>query len=83
MTRWQRLVSIAILIVLAVAPLGAYLKLGSRIGSRTVTLRWRDFPVRYFVTDRGVDGVSAQQFQSAIARAFGTWDAVETTELST
>ena len=83
MTRWQRLVSIAILIVLAVVPLGAYLKLGSRIGSRTVTLRWRDFPVRYFVTDRGVDGVSAQQFQSAIARAFDTWTAVETAELST
>jgi hypothetical protein len=82
MMRWQRLVSIVILIVLAAVPLGAYLKLGSRVGSRTVTLRWRDFPIRYFVTDRGVDAVSAQQFQTAISRAFGTWSGVETASLS-
>ena len=82
MRRWQRLVAITILIVLAAVPLGAYLKLGSRVGSRTVTLRWRDFPIRYFITDRGVEAVSAQQFQTAISRAFGTWSAVETAELS-
>ena len=83
MTRSQRFLTIIILIVLAAVPLGAYLKLGSRVGSRTVTLRWRQFPVRYFVTDRGVDGVSAQQFQTAISRAFGKWDDVATAELST
>jgi matrixin len=82
MTRWQRFLTIIILIVLAAVPLGAYLKLGSRVGARTVTLRWRQFPVRYFVTDRGVDGVSAQQFQTAISRAFGKWDDVATAELS-
>ena len=82
MRRWQRFVSIAILIVLAAVPLGAYLKLGTRVGSRTLTLRWREFPIRYFVTDRGVDGVSAQQFQTAISRAFGTWQGVETASLS-
>ena len=82
MTRSQRFLTIIILIVLAAVPLGAYLKLGSRVGSRTVTLRWRQFPVRYFVTDRGVDGVSAQQFQTAISRAFGKWDDVATAELS-
>ena len=82
MTRWRRLLTLVILIVLAAVPLSAYLKLGTRLGSRTVTLRWRQFPVRYFVTDRGVDAVSAQQFQTAIARAFGKWDAVETAELS-
>jgi hypothetical protein len=82
MTRWQRVLTVAVLIVLAAVPLGAYLKLGSRIGSQTVTLRWRQFPVRYFVTDRGVDAVSAQQFQTAISRAFDTWEAVETAELS-
>jgi hypothetical protein len=82
MTRWQRFLTIIILIVLAAVPLGAYLKLGSRVGSRTVTLRWRQFPVRYFVTDRGVDSVSAQQFQTAISRAFGKWDDVATAELS-
>jgi hypothetical protein len=82
MTRWLRVCSIAILFVLAAVPLGAYLKLGSRIGTRTVTLRWRQFPIRYFITDRGVDGVSAQQFQTAISRAFSTWDGVPTAEIS-
>ena len=82
MRRGQRVVSITILFVLAAVPLGAYLKLGTRVGSRTLTLRWREFPIRYFVTDRGVDGVSAQQFQTAISRAFGTWQGVETASLS-
>jgi hypothetical protein len=83
MTRRQRVVAAVALIVLAGVPLSAYLKLGSRVGARTVTLQWRDFPARYFVTDAGVDGVSAQQFQTAIARAFSTWEAVETANVST
>ena len=82
MSRRRRILAIVALVMLAAAPLGAYLKLGSRIGSRTVTLRWRDFPVRYFVTNSGVDAVSAQQFQEAIARAFATWDAVDSAELA-
>ena len=52
MTR-RRLFVLSSLILLTAAPLGAYLKLGSRVGTRTVTLQWRDFPVRYFITDRG------------------------------
>jgi hypothetical protein len=71
-----------LLVLLAAVPLGAYLKLGSRVGSRTVNLRWRQFPIRYFVTDRSVDGVSAQQFQTAVQRAFNTWHAVDTAQTS-
>lgn len=82
MTRVQRIVVAAILVLAAAVPLSAYLKLGSRVGSRTVTLSWRDFPVRYFVTDRSVDGVTAQQFQATIDRAFNTWHDVETAETS-
>jgi hypothetical protein len=82
MTRRPRLVLAAMLVLLAAVPLGAYLKLGSRVGDRTVTLSWRDFPVRYFVTDRSVDGVSAQQFQGSIERAFNTWHGVETAQTS-
>lgn len=82
MTRVQRVVAAAVLVLLAAVPLGAYLKLGSRIGARTVTLSWSEFPVRYFVTDRSAGDVSAQQFQTAIDRAFNTWHAVETAETS-
>jgi hypothetical protein len=58
-------------------PVLAYLKIGSRIQSRTVSLRWRDFPIRYYVTDVGVSGVSATEFQGAVTRAFNTWNGVE------
>jgi hypothetical protein len=65
------------------APVAAYLKLGTVvIGGRTESLRWSDFPVRYFVTNTGVSQVSAQQFQTAVTRAFSTWHAVETAETS-
>jgi len=77
-----RLLTACALVILAAAPVIGYLKLGSRLGSQTVTLRWRNFPVRYFVTDRGVDGVTAQQFQTAVTRAIGTWHAVETATTS-
>jgi hypothetical protein len=60
----------------------AYLKLGARVGSRTVTLRWEQLPIRYFVTNGGVPGVTAQQFETVAARAFATWNAVETAETS-
>lgn len=82
MTRVQRAVAVIVLLLVAVVPLSAYLKLGSRVGSRTLTLRWTQFPVRYFVADRPVDGVTAQQFQTTISRAFSTWHAVDNTETS-
>ncbi len=64
-------------------PVRAYLKLGSRVqGGRMVTLRWRDLPVRYYVTDQGTSGVTATQFQSAVTRAFSTWNAVESATTS-
>jgi hypothetical protein len=71
-----------LLVVLAMAPAFAYLKLGTRLQTRTISLKWNDFPIRYFVTDRGAPQVSAPQFQGAVTRAFTTWDAVETAETS-
>jgi hypothetical protein len=75
-----------ILVVVAVVgfalPVLGYLKLGSRAGTTTVNLKWNDFPIRYFVTNRGVSGVTPQQFQAAVSRAFSTWNAVETAETS-
>jgi hypothetical protein len=75
------LVAIAI-VSSATMPVAAYLKLGARLGGRTVTLRWAQVPIRYFVTDRGVAGVSSAQFQDAVTRAFATWDAVPSAEIS-
>jgi hypothetical protein len=77
--------ALAAALVLAVAivvPVGAYLKLGTRVGTRTESLRWRTFPIRYFITDAAVFGVTPQQFQGAVTRAFSTWHAVDNTETS-
>lgn len=83
MRRGTRPALAALLVALAVTPAFAYLKLGTRIQTGTASLRWNDFPVRYFVTNRSAPGVSAEQFQGAISRAFGTWNAVETAQTST
>lgn len=80
--RLRTVVTATLLAIGLAAPVGAYLKLGTRVGTRTESLRWRQFPIRYYVTDAAVTGVSAQQFQAAVTRAFGTWHAVENTETS-
>ena len=64
------------------APASAYLKLGSNVGGRTVTLRWENFPVEYFITNAPGGGVAATQLRDAVQRAFATWDAVETADTS-
>jgi hypothetical protein len=76
MTRRARALAMALaagLVVLSGARPQAYLKLGYRVGDRSLPLAWKQFPVRYFVTDRGVPGVDADQFRDAVARAFDTW----------
>ena len=61
------------------APAHAYLKLGSNVNGRTISLQWpARTPVRYFIGDRGTDGVSPQQFREAVGRGFDTWQAVDT-----
>lgn len=60
----------------------AYLKLGSDVNGRTVSLQWpARTPVRYFISDRGVDDVSAPQFRDAVTRGFDAWQAVETASI--
>jgi hypothetical protein len=70
------------ILVAAVEPAAAYLKLGTRAGDRTVTLSWREMPVRYFITNEAGGGVSATALRDAVARAFTSWQAVETAETS-
>src|SRR5262245_37405003 len=66
-----------------VEPAFAYLKFGVRVGGRQVTLRWAQTPVRYFVSDRSsVPGVSVGDFQTTVGRAFDTWQAVPTANIT-
>ncbi|HEY7475537.1 MAG TPA: matrixin family metalloprotease [Vicinamibacterales bacterium] len=62
----------------------AYLKLGSRISSRVVQIKWTpgQMPIRYSVTNRDVPGVTALQLRDALARAFSAWMAVPTATIS-
>ena len=74
---------LAVAIVVAVAPVArAYLKLGTTVNGRVVGIEWTDLPVRYFVTNRDVAGVTAPQLQAATARAFGAWTGVDGVALS-
>lgn len=80
----RRLAVLILTAALAAAPVPAeaYLKLGARAGGRTVTLKWPRMPIRYFVTDRGVSGVTSLEFQQTLTRAFATWAAVPSVQVS-
>ncbi len=60
----------------------AYLKLGTDVDGRVVGVRWETFPVRYFVTSRDDDRVSAAELEAAVGRAFDTWTSVPTASVS-
>lgn len=77
----------AMFVVLAIAiacaaPVVAYLKLGTRLGERLVTLRFNTMPVRYFVTNRDVPTVTAPQLRDAVGRAFASWSGTPGVTLS-
>jgi len=78
-----RLVAVVLIIGLAAAarPAG-YLKLGYKVNGRNVTMKWGRLPVRYFISDRGVAGVTSSQLQASVAHAFNTWHEVSTAEVS-
>ena len=59
-----------------------YLKLGTRIATGIANLRFTRFPIRYFVTNRDVPGVTAPQLQQAVERGFASWAAIPNTGLS-
>src|SRR3954447_25058995 len=63
-------------------PAFAYLKLGFEMNGRQITLKWSTLPVRYYVTQAGVPGVTPNDFQAAVLRAFGTWQAVPSASIA-
>jgi hypothetical protein len=82
MTRLITLLVTLTCVAVSSEPAAAYLKLGTRVDTRTVTLRWEDFPVRYFVSNSAGGGVSALELRDAVNRAFTTWTSVETTTIT-
>ena len=82
MRRPLALIAAAALIVGQPIPALAYLKFGVPIRGQQVTVKWAQSPVRYFVSNTGVPGVTAADFQSAVGRAFATWQAVPTASIT-
>jgi hypothetical protein len=57
----------------ASASLDAYQIYGVSVDGRIVELKWASQPVRYYLTNRGVSGVSPEDFRGAVSRAFASW----------
>ncbi|MFI5177232.1 MAG: matrixin family metalloprotease [Vicinamibacterales bacterium] len=73
----------ALALVVALAPtVRAYLTLGVQVGSRVIALKWPAMPVRYFITNRDVPGVTATQLQTAVDRAFAAWGSLPSARIS-
>ncbi len=51
----------------------AYLPLGTNVNGANVLTRWSSLPIKYSVTNRAADGVSAGQLQTVAAASFSTW----------
>jgi hypothetical protein len=80
--RLTSVVAAAALVIAQPLPALAYLKFGVPIRGQQVTVKWAQTPVRYFVSNSGVPGVSATDFQNAVSRAFATWEAVPTASIT-
>jgi len=66
--------AIAIIAAAALTPVvHAYLKIGSDVNGKSVSVRWARMPIKYFVTNRDVPGVTALQLQTAAQRGLDTW----------
>jgi hypothetical protein len=81
----RRRAGVALMLALIFAhsnPAAAYLKFGVRVGDRTVTLKWAQTPVRYYVSNQSVAGVGTDAFRAAVGRAFATWQALPTSSIT-
>src|SRR5262245_60759140 len=74
---------LAIFLTFPAEPAFAYLKFGTSVNGRQVTLKWMQTPVKYFVSSRNaVPGVSVDDLQAAVGRAFAQWQAVPTSAIA-
>lgn len=75
---------VVLILVLAAsaAHVEAYSHLTFSLNGTPTRIKWDEPRVRWFATNRGVPGVSAAQFQTALQRAFETWEQVPTASVS-
>jgi hypothetical protein len=74
---------LSMLLLAPAPPAFAYLKFGTRVNGQQVSLKWAQTPVRYFVNSTSASpGVSVDDFQAAVARAFAQWQAVPTSSIA-
>jgi hypothetical protein len=78
----RRAVVLLVMLCACVVPAAAYLKLGTRQGGQLITLKFNHMPVRYFITNRDVSGVTAPQLRDASGRAFASWATVPDVTIS-
>ena len=78
-----RLAAVLCLCVVSSAAVGAYLKLGTQVGSRIVPLTWQRQPIRYAIGNEGVGGVPVEALRDAVAHAFSSWQATLGVSLTT
>lgn len=84
---WSVPTGLSVWVVLALLfaqahPALAYLKFGYTANGRDFTLRWATLPVKYWVSDVSVPGVTQSQLQAAADAAFKTWASVPTASVS-
>ena len=79
--RLAALMSVALMLFGDVSPALAYLKLGVQVDGRQITLKWNGVP-RYFISDRGSDGIGPADLQATVASALATWRDVPTASIS-
>jgi len=75
-------VTIVLFVCAQAQPALAYVKFGVRVDGRQVTLKWAQMPVRYYITDRSIPGVTTSDLQAAAGRAFASWQAVPTSAIA-
>jgi len=72
----------ALVVLFSAAHAQAYLKLGTTINGKVISLKWDTFPIRYFISNHGVPGVQATDLRDAVGRAFASWKAIPNTSIS-
>src|SRR6476659_8862032 len=82
MKRIVALLACLVCVVMLAVRLEAYLKLGTTVNGRNISLQWKTFPIRYFVNNRGVPGVTPNQLEQTVTRAFSTWNSLDGVSLT-
>ncbi len=82
-SRWRGVTLLALVLTLAqVDSAVAYLKFGYEVNGEPRALRWRDAPVSYYISNYAIPNVPVAAFQTAVTRAFETWEAVPTATIA-